>query len=321
MSVKVKRLLDAPIICPHMDDRMGDNINGPSIIRVPDWVENPLGRYYLYFADHMGRYIRMAYADAVLGPWKMYFPGVLDVEDSLFVPTVPPELPYSERPDWALGLEGGYLYAHIASPDVHVDDKNTQIRMYYHGLLPNGDQQTRIAYSDDGLAFTPRSPLLGPPYFRAFTFESHVYAISWAGVFLRSSSWDGPFEVGPTLPDIKSSDEPKRSIRHAEVYIKGEILHIFFSCIDDCPERFFQSQIVLSPDWQNWKASEPKLVLVPELDWEGADIPLVRSKIGASHSRQRSLRDPCVFEDEGKTYLLYCGAAENGGIGIAELHF
>ncbi len=36
---------------------MGSNIAGPSLVRLPDWVENPLGRYYLYFADHRGTYI------------------------------------------------------------------------------------------------------------------------------------------------------------------------------------------------------------------------------------------------------------------------
>jgi hypothetical protein len=42
---------------------MGDNINGPAAIRVPEWIENPLGNYYLYFAHHQGTYIRLAYAD------------------------------------------------------------------------------------------------------------------------------------------------------------------------------------------------------------------------------------------------------------------
>ena len=42
-----------------MDERMGGNIQGPSLIKVPDWVENPLGNYYLYFADHRGIYIRI----------------------------------------------------------------------------------------------------------------------------------------------------------------------------------------------------------------------------------------------------------------------
>ena len=51
-SMHATRLLDEPIIHPGMDDRIGANINGPSVICVPDWVEAPLGRYYLYFAHH-----------------------------------------------------------------------------------------------------------------------------------------------------------------------------------------------------------------------------------------------------------------------------
>ena len=59
----VTRLGDGPIIAQHMDGRMGGNVQGPTLIRVPDWVEDPLGKYYLYFADHRGTYIRLAYAD------------------------------------------------------------------------------------------------------------------------------------------------------------------------------------------------------------------------------------------------------------------
>lgn len=66
-----------PIIRPHMDDRMGDNVNGPSLIRVPDWIAAPLGRYYLYFAHHDGNFIRLAYADDIEGQWTMHRPGVL----------------------------------------------------------------------------------------------------------------------------------------------------------------------------------------------------------------------------------------------------
>ena len=35
-----------------MNARMGDTINGPSLIRVLDWVQDLFGRYYLYFAHH-----------------------------------------------------------------------------------------------------------------------------------------------------------------------------------------------------------------------------------------------------------------------------
>ena len=61
-TIKVARVLDKPIIGPDIHPSIGVNIQGPSLIRVPDWVENPLGKYYLYFADHKGLYIRLAYA-------------------------------------------------------------------------------------------------------------------------------------------------------------------------------------------------------------------------------------------------------------------
>ena len=42
--IKVTRLLEGPIIYPELDASIGTNINGPSLIRVPDWVPRPLGR-------------------------------------------------------------------------------------------------------------------------------------------------------------------------------------------------------------------------------------------------------------------------------------
>ncbi|MBI2946207.1 MAG: hypothetical protein HYY23_01070, partial [Verrucomicrobia bacterium] len=60
---RIERLQGNPIIRPEMlPGKDGNNINGPSLIRVPGWVKSPLGRYYLYFAHHSGQYIRLAYA-------------------------------------------------------------------------------------------------------------------------------------------------------------------------------------------------------------------------------------------------------------------
>ena len=70
-----ERLENNPIILPHMDEKMGHNINGPSLIQIPEWVENPLGKYYLYFACHNGKYIRLAYADELAGNWKTHTLG------------------------------------------------------------------------------------------------------------------------------------------------------------------------------------------------------------------------------------------------------
>src|ERR1700716_3198501 len=60
-TVRVERLGAGPLLSPQAHPAVGANIQGPSLIRVPDWVRRRLGRYYLYFADHKGTYIRLAY--------------------------------------------------------------------------------------------------------------------------------------------------------------------------------------------------------------------------------------------------------------------
>ena len=58
----------------------GANINGPSLISVPDWISpsdrvSPSANYYLYFGDHGGDYIRMAWAEDLTGPWTLHDTG------------------------------------------------------------------------------------------------------------------------------------------------------------------------------------------------------------------------------------------------------
>jgi len=80
-KLKVTRFKENPIIRPEMlPEGDGENINGPSLIKVPDWIEKPLGKYYLYFSHHKGPHIRLAYADRLAGPWKVYGPGTLSVQ-------------------------------------------------------------------------------------------------------------------------------------------------------------------------------------------------------------------------------------------------
>ena len=285
--MRAHRFDDNPIIRPHMDKRMGDNINGPSLIRVPDWVTNPLGRYYLYFAHHQGTYIRLAYADSLAGPWRIHTPGVLELRESLF-------------------------NAHIASPDVRVQDDRREIRMYFHGArLPEPPHQfTRLAISSDGLHFAVRPEILGEFYWRTFEWAGYHYALCMPGKFYRSKDGLTGFELGPTLfgPNM----------RHSAVRLDGDTLEVFYSRAGDCPERILLSRIRLGPDWMKWTASEPITVLEPELDYEGTDLSLEASKRGSIHAPARQLRDPCLYEEAGKWYLLYAVAGERG-IAIAEL--
>lgn len=312
------RLLDAPIIRPHMDGRMGDNINGPSLIRMPDWAPG-LGRYHLYFSDHKGKYIRLAFADDLTGPWSMHEPGALDLADSLFPAEDPPEPPPEDRPPWAEKMVGGYLYAHIASPDVHIDHEARLIRMYFHGLLPNGDQATRLATSRDGLTFTVHEPLLGAPYFRVCRHQGWFYSVAWGGDLWRSRDWGEPFEHGPNIIPYEPLGGVGLGFRHGETRIIDGRLHLFFHRMGDMPESILHTVIDTRGDWMDWKAGETATILTPKLSWEGADLPLTRSVMGANRGKARELRDPCYFEDDdGARYLLYCGAGE-GGIGITRL--
>lgn len=282
--MKIERLLNNPIIRMDMGDLEG-NINGPSLIRVPDWLENPLGKYYLYFAHHNGKYIRLAYSDNVEGPWQIYSPGTLKLEEA-------------------------YAIRHVASPDVHVDNQRQEIRMYYHSPVPEGGQRTKVATSEDGIHFTAAPEELGQPYFRVFQWDGWHYAIGMPGIFYRSENGLTGFKQGPTLfPD---------NMRHCAVKLDGGTMSIYYSMVGEAPESIYHCTIDLTPDWMNWKPSEQQVVLRPDLDYEGAKQPNEPSERGAIDEPVNQLRDPCIFQENGETYLLYSVAGEQG-IALAKI--
>ncbi|MDA0205810.1 MAG: hypothetical protein O3A53_17785 [Acidobacteria bacterium] len=322
-EVRVERLLDAPIVTPAIDPSIGENIQGPSMIRVPDWIENQLGRYYLYFADHKGAYIRLAYADNVLGPWTIHEPGSLQIAKSYF-PTEPPpvdeellEIAQQRRAaeygnnnlPHSLVLE--FTAPHIASPDVHVDEVRQRIVMYFHGLEAFAKQSTRVALSEDGIDFQALPEVLGRTYLRTFEHEGLTYGIAMPGQIYRSQDGLTNFEEGPLLfnPDM----------RHCALLKRGDTLHVFWTQVGEAPERILLSTIDLSLPWTEWKETPGVEVLRPERDWEGADRPIAPSIRSVAYERVNQLRDPAIFEEDGKVYLLYAVAGENG-IAIAQVH-
>lgn len=287
---RAERLPANPIITPRTDPSIGSNINGPSLIRVPPWVDHPLGRYYLYFADHNGKYIRLAYSDRPAGPWTVYRPGALQLAESRFTD-------------------------HIASPEAVVDPERKQIRLYYHGLTPEERaQHTRVAVSDDGLHFTAvKEPVgRGSAYWRLFRHDGWWYALAMPGRLFRSRDGLTPFEAGPQLFPTTPTQV------HNAVLLEGDTLHVFYTRAGDSPERILYSRVELGPDWATWKPGPPEEMLAPEKPWEGANLPLSAARIGALDRPIRALRDPAMFQEGGRTYLLYAIAGESG-IGIAEI--
>jgi hypothetical protein len=299
--LKATRLPDNPIIRPEMlPGKDGGNINGPSLIRVPDWLPKPLGKYFLYFADHRGRYIRLAYADRPEGPYKVHEPGTLKLTEVQKAAGVTPD------------LKG----AHIASPDIIVDDAKQEIRIYFHCGFTGWGHNSGVAVSKDGLKFEPQGKPLGGPYFRVFQWEGHYYAIDRSASVLRSR--DGLRDFQRVRPaDLSGLGRVWGSIRHTAVLLDGKRLTVFFSRTGDAPECIMYGRIELAAKPEDWKLGEPIKLLEPEKGYEGIQYENKPSS-GGLGVRLRQLRDPAIYREGNKTYLLYSVAGEMG-IAIAEL--
>lgn len=285
-AITAIRSANNPLITPVSSDSIGHNINGPSVIRVPSWIERPLGTYYMYFAHHAGQYIRLAYADSLHGPWTVYEPGTLKLH------------------------QAGIFRHHIASPDVHVDHHKREIRMYFHGpIKARGGQWTGVAFSKDGIEFRASEEILGLYYFRVFNWRGYYYAIDRNGQLLRSEDGITEFEKRPEgfIPGV----------RHTALLQSDGLLLIFHSRTWNVPERILMSTVNIEGDWAQWIRSDPIEVIRPEMDYEGIQYPMELSKSG-SGMRVCQLRDPAIFEEDGQLYLFYSIAGEMG-IALAEL--
>jgi len=317
----------------------GANINGPSVIRVPQWVPRrrraaPNAEYYMYFGHHQGRYIRLAWAEKVEGPWQLYdvgpdvadgMRGVLDIGD-----------------DRNLELSTSLsIFKHIASPDVHVDSESKRIVMYFHGPVMHGNQKchgqrTFVATSPWGLNFSAdiNPQMLSDSYLRVFEFDGVQQGIAGGNHYIVgnddkprsegnelgfcSNSWqDSPanFLNFTDISDVTNSSSHRRKkvrIRHLALYRKEAELFVFFTMKGHSPERILMTQVNLGEEC--WACAEPREspveVMRAEEVWEGSAVKPSPSKRGAQFDLENALRDPFIFEDEGKLYLFYAGGGE-----------
>ena len=301
MSLTVERL--GLIIPPFMHVADDHNINGPCCIEVPDWCVSRLGRFYLYFADHAGSHIKLAYADHIIGPWAIYEGGVLDLSD------------FKDA------------YDHIASPDVIIDNERKQVRLYFHARSRSRgrEQWTFAASSNDGLNFqSVADQPLAAFYLKLFRWHGLLYGISKGGNLWRSKDGLTPFDMGGNPFNRSISEElwynEFGSIRHVGLSLHGDVLTVYFTRIGDAPERILRSKINLSVgDWSNWIASEPEEVLRPEEEYEGALLQSRGSVSGPSHGPENGVRDPHILSYLGKDYMFYSVAGEQG-IAVCRLH-
>jgi hypothetical protein len=322
-QVNAVRLAQNPLITVASSRSLGGNVNGPTVIRVPDWVERPRGRYYMYFANHTGTSIRLAFADSIEGPWRVHEPGVLDVQKTAF---------FRPQPDPQETLAD--FYTHVASPEILIDATRRRLVMWAHGWWTNGErwptdpvaaqawarekgygQFTQAAESTDGLHFQTHPRITRTSYLRVFQYGEYFYGMSRLGQLSRSQDLLGSFEVGPN--PFRDSNYARR-VRHVGLVRRGDRLHVFFTAIGDAPERVLMSTLDLTSDWSKWRATPPVEVIRPEAHYECADMAVAPSEAGDVDTRVRQIRDPFVFEDQGRAFLFYSTCGEQG-IAAAEI--
>lgn len=99
---------------------------------------------------------------------------------------------------------------------------------------------------------------------------------------------------------------------------RGNCLHVICSNRGDAPESLLHSRIDLSNDWMEWREEASKILLTPERQYEGVNLPIKPSTMGPAEEPVRQLRDPAVFKADGKLYLIYSVAGESG-LALAEI--
>lgn len=321
-QITTTRLNDnQPIITKKMPIR-DSNMNGPSMVRIPSWIPasekaDPDAQYYLYFASHWGRHIKMAWSSNIEGPYTIFNPGkgVFDLDT------------YSCPGNLTLNN-------HIASPDILIDNKNKKFIMYFHtgNAIWNGDtidkQKTVVATSSFGLDFNDglEDVVICPFYARVFEYNKHLYALTKEGLYMASDlffPWKHKQIFSKLNPHLwRHVAEPFSAVpldeRHFAVLKDASNLHVMYSRISTSPEHIEYSTIALQNFEKLWKVTEPVDILYPEYDWEGVNYPKEPSEIGLKKD-VNELRDPDLFRDkDGQIYLLYTGAGESE-IGIARI--
>lgn len=272
-----------------IDQSRGPNINGPALIRAPSWLRQSPGRYLLYFSQHRGSGIWLAASDALTGPWGIHPVPVLTLEDTHYTD-------------------------HLASPDVIIDDKSREIRMYFHGGHGTAlsEQTESLAVSDDGVKFRLTHRDIGIPYWRLFRHADQWFALVMPGSILRSDDGLSGFEkVAEILP---------AQTRHSAVSVKANRALVFWSEIGGSPESILAGWIDLAADPSHWEVNDLGVMLAPQEPYEGGSLPLLTSAPGQCDEPARELRDPATYVEDDTVYLAYVAGGERS-IALAAMHF
>lgn len=289
-----------------------DSINGPSMVYIPDGTPNKLGDYYLYFADHGGDHIKMAYGNSPTGPFTLYNPN-----NGVLTTTSAATNTFGTIDDRGENIRALYLNQsqtraignHIASPDVLYDPDTGRYNMIYHGFIYNkqsdgtwqrGVQRSVAAWSDDGLNFQENqyNVVLDSPYLRHVRKSDGTYiGIGDNGAQVFPDDNDNPYTSEwnfPKIPRNTINDQFQDAIpifdrslfqpRHHAIKLDEESQTLtWFTTLRSEPlarvqdrghsEVIYEITVDISGnDNGDWPVIDWQVLLEPELDYEGAFI-------------------------------------------------
>jgi hypothetical protein len=78
------------------------------------------------------------------------------------------------------------------------------------------------------------------------------------------------------------------------------------------------AEVNMEEPWRSWRVGTAVEIMRPQKAYEGANEPITTSKKGAARNPEHALRDPFIYEEPKRTWLVYAIAGESG-LALAEL--
>lgn len=179
LSNILKQKLDNKIVLKHKDLKYNpcNDIIFPSVIKVSEYIKNPLGKYYMYYAPHSNPGgICLAYSNDLNEQW----------------------IEYEKNPIITNKWKDMYEVEHVSSPHIIYIEEKKQFFLYFHG----DNEQTRYAFSSDGIDFNYGGIVLdteissefsGLSYARTFKLDkpetTYKYIMFYLGYTYIEGSW------------------------------------------------------------------------------------------------------------------------------------
>ena len=314
--MRVTRLGDGPIIGPDADPSIGVNIQGPSLIRVPDWAREPLGAVLPLLRRSQGR---------------LHPAGLRRRRDRAVDGARAGGAPARRQPIPDDAARGDRRAAGAAGRGLHVDLRDEQLvartcsstRRRRTSRPPTCTSMTPAAVRDvlprPGGARRAGHPCgdvdrrrrvrratrgARPAVHAGVRARRDDLRADDARRVLRSADGLSGFEEGPTL------FQPE--MRHSAVVVRGDMLHVFWTRVGDAPESILWSTIELTPRLGRVGGDRTDRSAPARVRLGGGRRPARAVERSTAYGTVNQLRDPALLRG-GRSELP--AVRRRGGVG------